>query len=150
MCSFHCFRKLCHSLLNITAGRILSYSTCVNSLLNIPNKVPPYTKFSLSAFTRRKSGHTVWILRAVKLFLPAVTSALPLTKHPTYSSASQPSKAVPWPRRSAAGRSPRRQCSWFFGGSFSYRGLPWVLHVILCDVCYCVVFYCMVLSCLVL
>jgi len=149
MCSFHCFRKLCPCLLNITAGTTLSYSTYVHSLLNISNKVPPYTKLSLSAFTRRTSGHSVWTLRAVKLFLPAVTSALPLTKHPTYSSASQPSKAVPWPRRSAPGISPRRQCVFFFC-HFSYRGLPWELHVILCDVCYCVVFYCMVLSCLAL
>ena len=114
MCSFHCFRKLCPCLLNITAGGIPSYSTCVQSLLNISNKVPPYTKLSPSAFTRRTSGHSMWTLRAVNLFLPAATSVLPLTKHPTYSSASQPSKAVPWPRRSAPGFSTRRQRAWFF------------------------------------
>jgi hypothetical protein len=33
----------------------------------------------------------------------------------------------------------------FFNSAF--RGLPRVLYVILCDVCYCIVPYCIVLSC---
>jgi hypothetical protein len=34
--------------------------------------------------------------------------------------------------------------------NFAYRGLPWVLYVILCDVCYCIVLCCTVMYCPVL